>query len=83
MCIEFLKEGNLIVDRGGLDATQLLAIKRGEWTLRQVEKEADHLFKRAESAFDRSKLPTAPNHDKIKELAVEITRFALKERQEI
>ena len=54
MGIEFLNEGELYVMRK--DATQLLEVKKGEWSLEQVKTEADHLFKRAENAYDRSKL---------------------------
>lgn len=59
MGIEFLADGVLHVERH--DATQLLDIKRGEWTLEQVKSEADRLFVRAEEAHMTSKLPVEPN----------------------
>ena len=37
MGIEFLRDGEMRVDRGGLDATELLDIKHGTWTLEQVQ----------------------------------------------
>jgi predicted nucleotidyltransferase len=45
MGIEFLRDGELIVQRH--DATELLAIKHGEWTLDRVKSEANRLFKRS------------------------------------
>lgn len=59
MGIEFLNEGQLYVERR--DARQLLEIKHGEWSLDLVKAEADHLFKRAEEAYDRSTLPAQPD----------------------
>lgn len=75
MGIEFLNEGVLYVDRGAKgDATQLLDIKRGEWTLEQVKAEADALFKRAESAYDNSRLPISVDTQKIDALLTDIVR---------
>lgn len=70
MCIEFLVEGRLYVKRQ--DSQQLLEIKRGEWTLQQVESEANRLFKLAEEAYVKSKLPDAPNFRAINKLCVKI-----------
>jgi hypothetical protein len=62
MGIEFLTEGTLYVERT-LDASQLLAIKNGQWTLEQVKAEAEKLFKLCEEAYIRSSLPNEPNYD--------------------
>jgi predicted nucleotidyltransferase len=70
MGIEFLNTEELSVERE--DAPQLLQIKRGEWTLEQVKEEADRLFKRADDAYDRTKLPNHPDVDKVNEMCVEI-----------
>lgn len=70
--IEFLQDGFFRVDRGGVDATELLAIKHGEWTLVEVEDEATRLFRRAEDMNDRSTLPRRPDEKKIQELCVDI-----------
>ncbi len=70
--IEFLREGYLRVDRGGLDATELLDIKHGAWTLEQVQDEAASLFRRAEEAHDRSTLPQCPDRGRINALCVAI-----------
>ena len=37
MGIEFLYDGKLYVDRGSMDAEELLEIKAGKWTLKQVK----------------------------------------------
>lgn len=79
MGIEFLQSGELLVDRTGRDAEELLAIKRGEWALERVEREAERLFERAEEAHARSALPEAPDHDRVSALCVEIVRGALAE----
>lgn len=72
MGIEFLQAGRLSVKRD--DAEYLLAIKRGEWTLEEVKKESLMLFKKAEAAYKKSKLPSRPNYKKIDKLCVDILR---------
>ncbi|MCI0487387.1 MAG: nucleotidyltransferase domain-containing protein [Blastocatellia bacterium] len=70
MGIEFLVEGELHVARA--DAEQLLAIKRGEWSLERVKEEAERLFKLAEEAYVRSSLPPKPDSQKAEKLCMEI-----------
>jgi uncharacterized protein len=79
MGIEFLRDGEMRVDRGGLDATELLDIKHGTWTLEQVQAEATRLFARAEDAHDRSTLPLRPDRERVNELCLYIVRSALEE----
>jgi predicted nucleotidyltransferase len=74
MGIEFLVEGNLYVLRE--DASQLLEIKRGEWTLEQVKTEADKLFKLAEEAYIRSSLPNESNRAAANLLSVDVIECA-------
>lgn len=81
MGIEFLREGELHVYRH--DAPQLVEIKTGKWTLEQVKKEADHLFKRAETAYDDCKFPTRPDIDKVNALAVDILGRNFMTKQQI
>lgn len=76
--IEFLRDGFLRVDRGGLDATELLDIKHGEWTLKQVQAEAEVLFRRAEEAYDRSTLPLAPDRHGVNRLCVDVVTLGLR-----
>lgn len=72
MGIEFMNEGELHVERQ--DAPQLLEIKTGQWTLEQIQVEADRLFKRAEDAYDRTTLPTHPDVEGINRLCTDIIR---------
>lgn len=60
MGVEFLETGILNVFRHD-DATQLRQIKRGAWSLREVQAEAEHLFARAEAAKNATHLPTHPD----------------------
>lgn len=71
MGIEFLTDGELYVLRD-MDASQLLEIKKGEWTLEQVKSEADKLFKLSEEAYVRSNLPKYPDQEKINKLCTDI-----------
>jgi predicted nucleotidyltransferase len=73
MGAEFLRDGELNVMR--YDASELLAIKHGEWTLEKIKAEAERLFRRAEDAYDRSTLPAAPDRDAINALCVEIVEM--------
>ena len=75
MGIEYLTEGRLYVKRK--DASQLLEIKRGEWSLEKVQEEADRLFKLAEEAYIRSPLPSEPDMEKVNKLCVEICEMRL------
>lgn len=70
MGIEFLKDGYLHVERH--DREQLLAIKRGEWTLEQVKSEAERLFKMSEEAYLQSALPAEPDFKAAERLVVEL-----------
>jgi uncharacterized protein len=74
MGIEFLRDGDLNVMR--YDATELLAIKHGEWTLERVKAESSRLFRRAEEVYDRSTLPAAPDRDAVNRLCVEVVQLA-------
>jgi predicted nucleotidyltransferase len=74
MGIEFLHDGELNVQRE--DATELLAIKHGEWSLEKVKLESERLFRRAEDAYDRSTLPVKPDRERVNEIAVEVARLA-------
>jgi uncharacterized protein len=82
MGIEFLTEGVLYVERRN-DATQLLEIKRGEWTLDQVKSEAEHLFRLCEEAYIRSPLKAQPDTDIIDKTCKGIlSRYIAKEHEE-
>lgn len=75
MGIEFLTDGELHVLRS--DASQLLEIKKGFWTLEQVKDESSRLFGLAEQAYINSKLPNKPNPSKINNLSMAIIESGL------
>lgn len=77
MCIEFLKDGQFYVKRS--DSSQLLEIKRGEWSLGRVQAEAARLFDLADKAYLESNLPVSPNLNEINDLSVLVIRTALEE----
>jgi hypothetical protein len=70
MGIEFLTEGTLHVERA--DATELLDIKRGSWSLEKIKAEAERLFQLAQEAYVRSPLPPEPNREVAERLCVEM-----------
>ncbi len=70
MGIEFLTEGALHVERA--DATELLDIKRGAWSLDQVKSDAERLFVLAQEAYVRSSLPPEPDRERAERLCVEM-----------
>ena len=71
MGMEFLITGELNVFRA--DASMLLDIKTGKWTLEEVKAEAKRLMDLTEEAYIRSTLPPKPDLVKIEELVVDIT----------
>ncbi len=73
MGIEFLTEGILYVERKN-DATQLLEIKWGEWTLDSVKKEAEKLFASCEQAYIHSPLPIKPDSERINEICINLLK---------
>jgi len=70
MGIEFLIEGKLNVFRS--DRQQLLAIKMGEWSLKQVKDEANKLFDLAKESYVKSTLPNEPNYERSNDLLINI-----------
>lgn len=57
MAIEFLATGEMVVHRPEASAERLRAIKRGEYSLAQVQTIAGVLFANADAAFQASTLP--------------------------
>ena len=55
MCVEFLDSGELIVERP--DASELLEIKHGKYSLDEIKQMAEELFVKAEDAKRKSRLP--------------------------
>jgi hypothetical protein len=72
MGIEFLRDGELHVDRTGIDAEELKAIKRGEWALDDVQKLAEELFAEGTIAHEQSTLRETPDVGRIEKVLVSI-----------
>jgi predicted nucleotidyltransferase len=75
---EFLRTGNLRVNRSGYDADELLDIKKGKWTQVRVEREANELFKQLPESLKTSPLRDEPNRDLIEQLTMKILGDYLK-----
>lgn len=65
MCVEFLTEGRLYVERK--DASDLLSIKRGEVPLEKVLEESARLFALMDDVYTRSDLPPSPDYSMAEE----------------
>lgn len=72
MACEFMQDGELRVDRSGIDADELLTIKKGGWTLEECQEEADRLFEALTAFYERSELPEHPDYEMAEELCVRI-----------
>jgi len=71
MAVEFMNDGELIVERKH-DATELLDIKKGKWKLEKVKQYADHLFQLADYSYAKSELPRYVDADKINAFCVSL-----------
>jgi len=78
MAVEYLSLGELHVFRE--DASELNDIKRGRWTLKEVEREASRLFDLADKALIASHLPVGPDKEGIHYLCMDIIETAWKDR---
>lgn len=78
MAVEYLSMGELNVFRE--DASELIDIKRGRWSLAEVEAEADRLFDLADKALIASDLPKRPDHKLISGLCQDVIETAWQER---
>lgn len=70
--IEYMREQRINVRRTH-DLAQILAIKRGEWSLDRVLELADRLFAEARDAYEHSAMPDAIDEEAVNRIAVEIT----------
>jgi len=82
MCIEFLREGRLYIDRTGRDADKIISIKSGLWKLVNVQRELDYLLQLAECEYGRSILPEEPDSIGIENLCIEMLEQFLWKEQE-
>jgi hypothetical protein len=72
MCVEFMKTGELTVMRP--DATELLDIKAGKWTLEKIKSHAQDLFAEAQRAWELSQLPAEPDYQAVERLLIRLIR---------
>lgn len=74
MGCEALTYGRLNVFRYN-DVEELLDIKRGQWTLEQVQEYSGELFRTIRQARDQSNLPEQPDLDRINQLCCEVVQY--------
>jgi predicted nucleotidyltransferase len=72
MCMEILKTGEVHVDRTGIDADELIAIRDGAWSFDKVREYSEKIDSEADIFYNESKIQRAPDINKIKALCVEI-----------
>ncbi len=71
-CVRLLNEVHQILTEGDIDLErnreQLKSIRRGEWSIEDIEEYFQCREKELQKIYDKSKLPYRPQEDKIKEL---------------
>ena len=78
-CKELLQTGKLNVNRAGIDAEEILAIKNGAWTYEQMEESFNKESAEIEMLYKTSTaLPKTPNFKKIDDLCCRILSEHLK-----
>lgn len=78
MAVEYLSTGQLYVLRD--DASELIDIKRGRWSLPEVEAEASRLFALADAALVASRLPDGPDMVAVSRLCHDVISKTLRDR---
>ena len=73
---EILLTGKVNVWRGGIDADELMAIKRGEWSFGKVQAVANEGFERVRAASAATKLPKEIDYKKINDICVRVVELA-------
>ncbi len=79
MALEYLTTGEMNVFRQ--DASELIDIKSGKWSLKEVEEESKRLFDLTDKALIKSILPPRPNHDSISRLCMKIIEMTQGDRE--
>jgi predicted nucleotidyltransferase len=77
MCREILTTGKVLVRRP--DAEELLAIRRGAWTIEQLIEWSDRENAELDAIAKASKLPDAPDRAKLDELCVDLVEDSFRE----
>lgn len=78
--IELLNTGEIVVDRTGLDAEQLIAIKEGKVPLAEIQRMGETLLTDLDAAFEKSSLPHEIDFETVSSLCVEVIKMAYKRR---
>jgi predicted nucleotidyltransferase len=69
--IEALSTGTINVDRTGIDAEELKAIRNGAWTFEQIEEFATESDKKLDELYKDSVLPKRPKEEAIHDLCIQ------------
>lgn len=81
MCNEILKTGKINVDRTGIDAEELKAIRAGAWEYDKLEEYAKQMDDEAGELYNTSSIKRSPNINKIKSLCESVCEGYLKTRR--
>lgn len=81
MCREILETGKVNVWRGGIDAEEILSIRRGAWTYDKLVEWAEAEDAALEMLYKERKyvVPKAPDRETIDRLCIELVEMALSE----
>jgi predicted nucleotidyltransferase len=77
MCEEILRDGAVNVDRTGIDADELLAIRSGAWSYEKLIGWAAEQDEKMNELYKASKLPHSPDREKLDSLCVSIVERML------
>ena len=69
---EILQTGKLLVDRTGIDADELRAIRGGAWSYDQLEQYAKDCDKEMGELYTTTTVRDRPDHDAVHELCVDL-----------
>lgn len=70
MGLELAQTGELNVDRTGIDGEEIKAVKRGEWSLSQIEREAERGLAQMKQVQEESQLPEQPDTAVVEDLVM-------------
>ena len=77
MCLDILKNGEIITYRSGKEHDLLMAIRNGEMSYNEVFKMANEYSKKIKDAYLFSALPEQPNIDEIDKFVIETYKMFL------
>jgi len=82
MCCEILEGKGILVDRTNIDAKELISIRNGEFTFKQVLEMAEELNFKADSLHSVCTLPDEPDRKAINNLQMKILKNHIKKEME-